>query len=125
MLIQQFHRNLSYKKIITMAKQYYDRYQQFRNDNQVKVLPFIKIPISDGDIFIGYTSRTRLDIVSNTYYGSPYYGWLIMQANPEYGGLEFDIPEGSTIRVPFPLISALQSYQQEIKNYNVLYNINS
>lgn len=108
-----------------MAKQYYDRYQQFRNDNQVKVLPFIKIPISDGDIFIGYTSRTRLDIVSNTYYGSPYYGWLIMQANPEYGGLEFDIPEGSTVRVPFPLISALQSYQQEVKNYNVLYNINS
>jgi hypothetical protein len=48
-----------------------------------------------------------------------------MQANPQYGGLEFDIPEGSTIRVPFPLISALQSYQQEVKNYNVLYNINS
>jgi hypothetical protein len=108
-----------------MAKQYYDRYQQFRFNNQVRVLPFIKIPAADGDIFIEYTNRTRLDIVSNRYYGSPYYGWLIMQANPQYGGLEFDIPEGSTIRVPFPLISALQSYQQEVKNYNVLYNINS
>ena len=100
-----------------MAKQYYDRYQQFRNDNQVKVLPFIKIPISDGDIFIGYTSRTRLDIVSNTYYGSPYYGWLIMQANPEYGGLEFNIPDTTVIRIPYPLNDAIQRYNNEISKH--------
>lgn len=108
-----------------MAKQYYDRYQDFRFDNQVKVLPFIKIPERETDIKIQYKmNRTRLDIVSNTYYGTPYYGWLIMQANPQYGGLEFDIPDGAVLRIPFPLISALQDYQQTINNYNVLYKIN-
>ena len=108
-----------------MAKQYYDRYQDFRYNNQVKVLPFIKIPNRGSDILIEYKSRTRLDIVSNTYYGTPYYGWLIMQANPQYGGLEFDIPVGSVIRVPYPLINALQDYQKAVENYNVLYKINS
>jgi hypothetical protein len=48
-----------------------------------------------------------------------------MQANPTYGGLEFDIPEGTTIRIPYPLITALQSYQQEIDNYDRFYKINS
>ena len=99
-----------------MAKQYYDRYQQFRVNNQIKMLPFIKIPTLNSDIFIEYTNRTRLDIISNAYYGSPYYGWLIMQANPQYGGLEFDIPEGSVVRVPYPLITALDAYQQQVKN---------
>lgn len=106
-----------------MAKQYFDRYQKFKMDNQVKVLPFIKIPRQPTDIIIEYKNKTRLDIVSQTYYGAPYYSWLILQANPEYGGLEFDIPEGATIRVPFPLITALQNYQQAVDNYDILYNI--
>ena len=106
-----------------MAKQYYDRYNDIRINNQIKCLPFIKIPYRNTDILIGYKNRTRLDIVSQTYYGTPYYGWLIMLANPQYGGLEFDIPDETTIRVPFPLINALQDYQQAIDNYNVLYKI--
>lgn len=109
-----------------MAKQYYDRYEDYRYDNKVKSLPFIKIPKQASDIFIEYKSnKTRLDIVSNTYYGVPYYGWLIMQANPQYGGLEFDIPDGSIIRVPFPLITAIQAYQKANESYNTLYKINS
>lgn len=105
-----------------MAKQYYDRYQNFRDNNQVKPLPFLKIPDSPTDIYIEYKGRTRLDIVSQTYYGVPYYGWLILQANPQFGGLEFDIPVGSTIRVPFPLSVALQNYQDSITSFNILYN---
>lgn len=107
-----------------MAKQYYDRYQDFRFNNQVKVLPFIKISERGTDIKIQYKiNRTRLDIVSNTYYGTPYYGWLIMQANPQYGGLEFDIPDGAVLRIPYPLVSALQEYQNAVNNYNILYKI--
>jgi hypothetical protein len=109
-----------------MAKQYYDRYNDFRINNQIKVLPFIKIKQRDTDINIEYKkNRTRLDIVSNTYYGTPYYGWLILQANSQYGSLEFDIPDGAALRVPFPLINVLQDYEQSIKNYNVLYKIDS
>jgi hypothetical protein len=106
-----------------MARQYYDRYEDFRFNNMVRVLPFIKVRNQATDIFIEYKKRTRLDIVSQTYYGTPYYGWLIMSANPQYGGLEFDIPEGSTLRIPFPLISALSAYQQDIENYDTLYSI--
>jgi hypothetical protein len=109
-----------------MARQYYDRYQDFRFNNQIKMLPFIKIKERESDIRIQYiTNRTRLDIVSNTYYGTPYYGWLIMQANPQYGGLEFDIPNNAPLRIPYPLISALQDYQQFVDNYNILYKIDS
>ena len=108
-----------------MAKQYYDRYQNFKINNEVKPLPFIKIPENTSDIFIEYKSRTRLDIVSQRYYGVPYYGWLILQANPQYGGLEFDIPDRCIIRVPYPLITAIQAYQQSVDAYNVLYKINS
>jgi hypothetical protein len=108
-----------------MAKQYYDRYKDFRINNEIKTLPFIKIKKRDTDIIIEYKkNKTRLDIVSNTYYGTPYYGWLILLANPRYG-LEFDIPDGSRIRVPFPLINVLQDYNEFVKNYDVLYKINS
>lgn len=107
-----------------MAKQYFDRYNSFRIDNKVKCLPYIKIPVQTSDIFINYNRRTRLDIVSQTYYGTPYYGWLILQANPGYS-LEFDIPEGSVIRIPFPLNPALSAYQEKINTYNFLYQINS
>jgi hypothetical protein len=48
-----------------------------------------------------------------------------MLANPQYGGLEFDIPDETTIRIPFPLINAIQDYQQAVDNYNVLYKIDS
>lgn len=108
-----------------MAKQYYDRYKNFRVENTVKVLPFIKIKKRETDVIIEYKKgRTRLDIVSNTYYGTPYYGWLILSANPEFS-LEFDIPDSAPIRVPFPLISALQEYEQAVRDYNVLYKIDS
>ena len=45
-----------------MAKQYYDRYQEFRFNNQIKMLPFIKIGVRETDIIIEYKSnKTRLD----------------------------------------------------------------
>jgi len=108
-----------------MAKQYYDRYKDFRINNEIKTLPFIKIKKRSTDINIQYkNNKTRLDIVSNTYYGTPYYGWLILLANPKYS-LEFDISDGDTIRVPFPLINALQDYSEFVKNYDILYKINN
>jgi len=107
-----------------MAKKYFDRYNNFKIDNKNKVLPFIKIPVQTTDVTIQYKNNSRLDIISQWYYDTPYYGWLIMLANPQIGGLEFDIPDGTNIRVPFPLATALQYYQQEVNQYNVLYGIN-
>ena len=45
--------------------------------------------------------------------------------NPQYGGLEFDIPEGAQLRVPYPLITVLQAFDRANETYDVLYKINS
>jgi hypothetical protein len=53
-------------------------------------------------------------------YGSPDYAWLIMQANPEYGSIENFIPDGVTLRIPFPLDVTINNYLDDIKTYNEL-----
>ena len=45
------------------------------------------------------------------------YGWLILLANPDYGGMEFDIPDNTVIRIPFPLMDTLREYQQKVDQY--------
>lgn len=107
-----------------MSKQYYDRYNSFKFGNDNKCLPYTSVLSQPTDLFIQYNMRSRLDIVSQTYYGTPYYGWLILQANPGFS-LEFDIPNGYSIRVPFPLNTALMDYGRKIEAYNNLYKINS
>ena len=67
--------------------------------------------------------ETRLDLLSYQYYEDPNYDWLIMQANPEYGYLEYQIPNGSKLRIPFPLESTLTQYNKDIETYNILYGI--
>lgn len=106
-----------------MARRYYDRYEEFRENGSVKILPFLKIPRKNTDQLVAYDGSKRLDIISDDYYNSPNFGWLILQANPEYGGLEFDIPNGTVLTVPFPLNESLQQYEKEIKKYINLYGI--
>lgn len=97
-----------------MAK-YYDRYGNFRINSTMKPIPGLFIATQAGDKPIIYKlGQTRLDIISNQYYNSPYYGWLIMSANPQFGGLEFLIPDQSIITVPFPYESAIARYIQEM-----------
>ena len=85
-------------------------------------VPMVKIPKLPSDKTILYKlGTTRLDIVSNKYYNTPYEGWLIMLANPEYGGLEFNIPDQSLITIPFPYESAMARYTEGIKQYKALY----
>lgn len=106
-----------------MTRKYYDRYQRFEVNNQAKTVPFINIDKRPTDITQVYKKNTRLDIISSNVYGSPYYGWIILQANPKFGGLEFNIPEGTELRVPFPLESVLQEYQTKLNRFNTLYGI--
>lgn len=106
-----------------MARQYYDRYEKYRTNSSVKTLPFIKISEKSTDRTYKIKVNSRLDIISNEIYGSPYYGWLILQANPSYGGLETNIPVGALIRVPYPLESTLQEIDKKIIRFNNLYGI--
>ena len=102
--------------------QYFDRYANFRENGQIRPLPGITIPRVDSDKLAVYKKGvSRLDKISNTYYNNPYSGWLILLANPQFGGLEFNIPDMSPIRVPFPYDNAVQRYINEVKTYNLLY----
>ncbi len=100
-----------------MAKRYFDRYGNFKVNDKLTFIPFIKLTPKSSDIKIIWKKTKRLDKISNDQYGAPFYGWLIMLANPQYGGLEFDIPEGAAITIPFPLMQSLQDYQNKIDKY--------
>ena len=100
------------------GRQYYDRYRFFRNDGQIASTPFIPISERTTDKFIVYKlGETRLDKVSQTYYGTPYYNWLIMNANPQFGGFEFNINDGDIVRVPFPFKDAIQEFETKTEQY--------
>lgn len=96
----------------------FDRYSQFRDGNTINIVPFAEVPVKSTDRYEIYRKgKTRLDLLSYQYYESPDYAWLIMQANPEYGSMEFAIPDGSEIRIPYPLSASIDDYQKEVENY--------
>jgi hypothetical protein len=102
--------------------EYYDRYSSFRENGNMKPIPGITIPESPSDKRAIYKQGlSRLDKLSNLYYNNPYSGWLIMLANPEYGGLEFNIPDTVSLRVPFPFDSAIERYITQVSNHKTLY----
>ncbi len=92
---------------------YYNRYTKFSVEGQVSErVPFVKVPVSASDVYVTFNkSKMRMDMLSYKHYGDPNYGWLILQANPEYGGFEFSIPDGVEIRIPYPLDSAISRYE--------------
>jgi len=101
-----------------------DRYKDFRINGMAKRVPFIKLKTKTSDKIEYYKLGTsRMDLISYKYYQDASYGWLIMLANPEYGGLEFNIPDGSSIVVPFPLETSITQYNSEIKKYIAHYGI--
>ena len=100
--------------------EYYDRYKNFRKDGKILKMPFAEIETSSNDIFIVFDKNTmRLDTLSYKYYGDANYAWLIMQANPYYGSMEFLIPNNVRLRIPYPLTDAINRYEKSINNYNI------
>ena len=102
--------------------QYFDRYEKFKSNGDIKPLPGIKMPTEPTDKQMVYElGKTRLDIVSNQYYGNAYHGFLILMANPQFGGLEFNIPDREIIRVPFPFDSAIERYIAQVEKHKFYY----
>lgn len=99
-----------------MAKrQTYDRYGTFLINGQQTVVPYIILPSKTTDKrYIYKVDQSRLDKISQQFYGSPTFGWLILMANPQYGGQEWNIPDGAILTIPFPLISSLQDYKSQL-----------
>jgi hypothetical protein len=105
-----------------MALQYYNRYSSFIINGQQTVVPFVQVPQKTTDkTYIYKVGRSRLDKISQEYYATPFFGWLILQANPQYGGLENTIPDGSILIIPFPLLPSLQDYKGALNNHFYYY----
>jgi len=105
-----------------MEKLYYNRYKNFFIDGEHKPVPFVQLPKKVTDITYQYVKNvSRLDKISQEYYNSPFFGWLILVANPKYGGLEWNIPDKSLITIPYPLIESIQDYEAALKNYYLYY----
>jgi hypothetical protein len=105
-----------------MGTQYYNRYNQFLLNGQQTVVSYVNLPSKSSDKkYIYREGMTRLDKISQQYYGTPFFGWLIQQANPRYTGLEAAIPDGAVLTIPFPLLTSLQDYKGAIDNHFLYY----
>jgi len=105
-----------------MAYQYYNRYSEFLVNGEQSVVPYVQLPSKPSDkSFIYRIGISRLDKVSQQFYNSPYFSWLILQANPIFGGMENNIYDGAVLVIPFPLISSLQDYKGALDNYFYYY----
>lgn len=101
---------------------YYNRYNEFIVNGDFTMVPGIKLQSKPSDRQVVYkVGKSRLDKFSQQYYGSPYYGWLIMQTNPSFGGQEWNIPDGTIITIPYPLMQSLQDYKSQLDQYFLYY----
>lgn len=105
-----------------MALQYYNRYQNFLVDGTQTVVPFVQLPAKTTDKrYIYKNGQSRLDKVSQQFYETPFFGWLILLANPQFGPNEFIIPDGTILTIPFPLLASLQDYKNTLENHFFYY----
>ena len=96
---------------------YYNRYDEYITNGDYIMVPHIKLSKKSSDRTITYkVGKTRLDKLSQQYYDTPYFGWLILQANPQFGGQEWNIPDGTVLTIPHPLMTSLEEY-----NHHSLY----
>ena len=103
----------------------YNRYNKFLINGRYDIVPSVPIPEKSTDYMEVYDqNKTRLDILSYKYYGDANYDWLIMMANPQYGSMEFNIPDGTLLRIPYPLNVTLELYNKAVDRYNELYKGN-
>ena len=101
---------------------YYNRYKDFKVNGKPTTVPLILLPKKSSDRKVVYkVGQSRLDKISQQMYDTPYFGWLILQSNPEYGGQEWNIKDGRILRIPFPLTISLQDYKSELDKHFLYY----
>ena len=100
---------------------YTNRYRSFLENNVQRTVPFVAVPTKFTDKYPIFTiGKSRLDKMSLSFYGDPYHGWLILQANPEFKQ-ESEIIDGAILRVPFPLNQSITDYNAELLTHKKLY----
>ena len=102
----------------------YNRYSKLNIDGKIRMMPSIKLTEKSSDIYETYIrNRSRLDNMSYKHYGDPNYDWLILLANQGIADLEYNIPDGSVIRIPYPLDVTIDEFNNKLEAYNLLYGI--
>ena len=103
-------------------RQNYNRYNEFLSNGEQSVVPYISISSKSSDKrYIYKVGQSRLDKISQQYYGTPTFGWLILASNPIYSGDEWSIPDAAILTIPFPLVSSLQEYKSQLDNHFYYY----
>lgn len=102
--------------------EFYNRYQQFLIDGKQTMVPFVRLPSRPSDQrYIYKKNQSRLDKISFEKYGSESFVWLILLANPQYEGLESNIPSDTILVIPFPLVAAIQDYKSALDTHFFYY----
>ena len=98
-----------------MPQRDYNRYAILINSNgTTDLMPFVNLPLNPSDKYETWnTEYSRLDKLSQKYYGNPFYDFLILYANSQFMS-EFDIPDGQLIRIPFPLAKVKSDYENAL-----------
>ena len=58
-----------------------------------------RIPLKNDDIYVATQTGDRLDLLSNQYYCSPTYWWIIANANNIHDG-KLGLKDGTILRIP-------------------------
>ena len=97
----------------------FSRYKSLIVGNDIKSFPKVNIDKRESDRFVIYDSnKTRLDRIAAEVYEDDTLYWVILLANPEYF-VEFDIPNYTAIRVPFPINDVLQEVLDKVEKNQV------
>jgi hypothetical protein len=101
---------------------YYNRYSKYEGNGKIGFIPYLPINQKSTDKSVLFEKgKTQLNIVSNTYYGSPYFEWLLRYANVSLGADEFEWPDNSIIVIPYPLLDTINELQTKIEQYQNRY----
>lgn len=73
--------------------------------------PMRKIIPSSNDVLHKLKMGERIDNLAYKYYKDPTLAWIITAANPEFDN-EFEIPIGTTVRIPVPLQRVFDLWMQ-------------
>jgi len=66
---------------------------------------------SETDYYVISTTGDRFDLLSQQFYKSTDYWWAIASANPNVRKDTLNIEPGLQIRIPYPLVRVLQTYE--------------
>jgi hypothetical protein len=68
------------------GRQNYNRYNEFLLNGTQTIVPHVPLPSKSTDKrYIYKVGQSRMDKISQQYYNSPTFGWLILAANTVYG----------------------------------------